>query len=150
MLNDAVPTGWHNPDQPVGDTIMWAESMLADATMRWGGKCLTGHEALAWAQAKAGIVMRCGQIARNGRKEDAQRILAAADALAATVTFEPAAAPQNPHACNALGCILALPGPRVGVGNCRCLEGLDHDPDRRVRVRNGIKWLREHATKGGK
>lgn len=124
------------------------EERIAKLRERFGGRCLPAAERAAFVEAKASIVSHAGGISMAGANAEARRLLHECDTIAATVTFEPDEKPQNPHACAAVGCILALPGPRVGVGTCRCLEDLDEDHDRRVRVRNGIKWLRSYAITG--
>lgn len=56
---------------------------------------------------------------------------------------------QNPHWCGDGGCVLLVPGQPVGMhGNagCRCLtRPAMEDPNTRVRVRKGIRYLARWA-----
>lgn len=55
---------------------------------------------------------------------------------------------QNPYNCGDGGCVLRLPGVRVGMhtnAGCRCIP-LHMSPDERVRLRKGILWLAERAA----
>lgn len=54
---------------------------------------------------------------------------------------------QNPFACTDNGCVLKVPGiPGQGTnGGCRCLVDCK-EPDTRLRVRNGIRWLAQQRA----
>jgi hypothetical protein len=55
---------------------------------------------------------------------------------------------QNPYTCGDGGCVLRVPGAPTGMhtnAGCRCLM-TRMDPDRRVRVRKGIRWLTERVA----
>ena len=58
---------------------------------------------------------------------------------------------QNPYWCGDGCCILLVPGRRVGMhtnGGCRCLR--DHDPQTRIRVKAGVRWLGERLFEATK
>lgn len=58
---------------------------------------------------------------------------------------------QNPYRCSDNACILLVPGVPKGMGTnggCRCLPN-HMDPNTRVRVRKGIRWLAEQVTPKG-
>ena len=54
---------------------------------------------------------------------------------------------QNPYRCGDSGCVLHVPGALIGQvtnSGCKCLA--DTSPETRVRVREGIYWLRERVS----
>ena len=55
---------------------------------------------------------------------------------------------QNPFTCGDGGCVLRIPGAKTGMhtnAGCRCLMN-PMTPDKRVRVRQGIRWMAEKVA----